>query len=504
MAFEPIFEKINFNRKKGNVSDQIKAECRTGVLSDNVSEVLSVSAWATVTSHDNVGGQIRYGGRVIFYLSYVDSEGVISKCECGNEFSGSITGDIIEDGCGVDVSVCVDKTDYDVGGKYLTVNAIVSATAEVIECAEVSALTGGDDLIVDAKEVTYSKSFGIKEGAYPVEEEFELDYPILEVLNHRAEAVVTAVQCGVGAIIVDGEVLLNVIVLQKSEKRDIIKENRLIPFRMEIEYEEAMPVMQATAKVSEKSFKTDITVDEETGKSIMNVSVILSFKGEAYATGSVVLAADAFSTQDEVELKREDFPYYRVCEPRSLHVNNCGKSVTEELPVGVVLSAVGSERLEVLRTERSEDGKILVEGLLTAVAYLRDGNGKVFTRRLELPISATLDGDSLEGLCYTIGGRVKNSSARIVSLTEIEIESEIVFTIYPCEESKVGFVSEIKCTGEKKQCDSAISVYIAYEGEELWSLSKRLNTCPEALVQTNRDLTFPLTGKERIVVYRRK
>ena len=400
--------------------------------------------------------------------------------------------------------MCVDKTDYDTTGKFLTVSAIVSATAEVIECAEVSALTGGDDLIVDAKEVTYSKSFGIKESAYPVEEEFELDYPVEEVLNHRAEAVITAVQCGVGAIIVDGEVLLNVIALQKSEKRDIIKENKLIPFRMEIEYEEAMPAMQATAKVSEKSFKTDITVDEETGKSLMNVSVVLSFKGEAYATGSVVLAADAFSTQDEVELKREDFPYYRVCEPRSLYLTNSGRAVTEELPVGSVLLALGSEKVEILKSERAEDGKLSVEALLTLVAYFRDGDGKVFTRRLELPVDATLDGESLDGLCCTVNGRVKNSSAKIVSLTEIEIETELAFILYPCEESKIGFVSDIKRTGEKRQCDSAISVYIPYEGEELWSLAKRLNTCPEALVQTNKDLTFPLTGKERIVVYRRK
>ena len=236
----------------------------------------------------------------------------------------------------------------------------------------------------------------------------------------------------------------------------------------------------------------------------MNVSVVLSFKGEAYATGSVVLAADAFSTQDEVELKREDFPYYRVCEPRSLYLTNSGRAVTEELPVGSVLLALGSEKVEILKSERAEDGKLSVEALLTLVAYFRDGDGKVFTRRLELPVDATLDGESLDGLCCTVNGRVKNSSAKIVSLTEIEIETELAFILYPCEESKIGFVSDIKRTGEKRQCDSAISVYIPYEGEELWSLAKRLNTCPEALVQTNKDLTFPLTGKERIVVYRRK
>ena len=36
------------------------------------------------------------------------------------------------------------------------------------------------------------------------------------------------------------------------------------------------------------------------------------------------------------------------------------------------------------------------------------------------------------------------------------------------------------------------------------ALAKRLNVCPKSLVETNSDLQFPLTGKERIVVYRRK
>jgi hypothetical protein len=46
--------------------------------------------------------------------------------------------------------------------------------------------------------------------------------------------------------------------------------------------------------------------------------------------------------------------------------------------------------------------------------------------------------------------------------------------------------------------------FMPEEGEELWSLSKRLNVCPDQLVATNKELQFPLTGKERIVVYRRK
>lgn len=49
---------------------------------------------------------------------------------------------------------------------------------------------------------------------------------------------------------------------------------------------------------------------------------------------------------------------------------------------------------------------------------------------------------------------------------------------------------------------SAISVYIPAEGEDLWTVSKKLNACPEAIMQYNPDLTFPLTGGERILIYR--
>ena len=74
--------------------------------------------------------------------------------------------------------------------------------------------------------------------------------------------------------------------------------------------------------------------------------------------------------------------------------------------------------------------------------------------------------------------------------SEIEYESEIVSAVD---------------IGETKQvATAAVSVYIPVAGEGLWELSKRLNVCPETLVATNAELQFPLTGKERIVVFRQK
>ena len=68
----------------------------------------------------------------------------------------------------------------------------------------------------------------------------------------------------------------------------------------------------------------------------------------------------------------------------------------------------------------------------------------------------------------------------------------------------LNYSSNVESIGEKQINESAISVYIPMQGEGLWQLSKRLNIPPEKLLETNHDLQFPLSGDERIVIYRSK
>ena len=96
------------------------------------------------------------------------------------------------------------------------------------------------------------------------------------------------------------------------------------------------------------------------------------------------------------------------------------------------------------------------------------------------------------------------SSAKIVSATETEVAFDVIFTVYPEEESSYELIKDVKSAGEKQVNDHAISVYLALENEDLWGLSKRLGAYPQTLLETNPDLQFPLTGKERIIVYRQK
>ncbi len=501
MAIEPIFEKISLSGKRQVVNEPVRVECKTMVATDLISEVLSVSSSALALGCEEKEGQIKYEGRAIFYICYLSTDGEVRKTECSSDFTGLIKDERIKASCKATCYADALKTDFDLTSASLGVSATVKVRAELLENIEINALAGGTNIVVDNAEISFSKSYGVKESVYPIEEDFEISCEIKEVLCHRASASITAVQCGVGSVIVDGQIYLSVIALQNTEKSSIIKEVRVIPFRNEMEYEEAMPNVWATASVVEKGLKTDVLVDQETGKSKVTVSLNLCFTGEVWTGEERTVVRDAFSVTDDIELIKEQAQVYIPSESECLTVGFNGRASTNELPVGVTLFAVGNERVEVVSSE-IVGGKVKVSGVVTATGYFSDGEGKPFTRKLETVFEKELD-CHFNGELDCIRARAERVTARLISATEVELDGELIFILRSRQTAVIDCIKDIKSVGEKAENPHAISVYIAMENEELWSLSKRLNVCPDSLVETNPDLTFPLTGEERIVIYRK-
>lgn len=503
MSFEPVFETINLSCKKFELLEQIKAECRSDVPSEEVSTVLNVSAWVSAIEHQVMDGALSYVGKVIFYISYVDDKGTLKKCECGSEFKGTIKDEKITPDLKAHLLGSVDKALSDISGLKLGVSGYLNIKAELTGSSSCRALSGGESLIINPGEIPVVKSFKSKSITFPIDEQFELSYPIEEVLSHSALATISAVQCGVGAIIVDGQVHVSAIALQKNDKNDIIKESRNFPFRVEIECEDAMPNMQAVALVNEKAFKMDVSVDENTLKSLVSISVSLVFEGEAFIEENIMVATDVFSTEQEVELIKTEIPFYKNCEVKTATRLISQRAVIEELPVGAMVLAVCGEKAEILNKTCTAENTV-VSGVVFANVFFRDGDKNVFTKKVETPFECELDCAFCTETDLSLYVKALSGRARLVSLTEIELECELNFTLYPKERKQLKLLSEIKPLKEKEKNECALSVYIAMEGEELFSLAKRLNVCPTDLAETNSDLQFPLVGNERIVVYRQK
>lgn len=502
MSFEPKFENLTLSQTALELTDKIKAQARTEISTDDISKILNVNAISYVEKKEVSDGKIEYNGKVVFFVCYQTTDGEILKSECKTEFSGQIKDDKITKSCKVVLSSEVEKTEADASGVKLQLSANLLVNGEAHDCMELKVASNGENLICDCQEKEYLSGLGIKESIYPIEEEFEFNCVVKEVLSQRAQAVVTACQCGVDCIIVDGEVYLSAILLQKGEKTDIIRKNEKIPFRAEIECEEAMPSFNATAKASVKSLKTDISVDQDKNLSVVNCSILLQLEGEAVTTKNVTVIKDAFSLDREIKLIKDEYSYFQHLEPRTESVKVSGVSIVSELPVGAVCLACGGERFELASSSISDKG-LKITGVLLMTGYFSDGEDKIFTRKMETPIEIDLDNLNIDG-DFKVKCVAVLPSVKILSLTETEINSTVMLTVYPKQLKNLDYVKDVVDAGEKKVNNFAISVYIPTEGEELWSLSKRLNVSPEELERTNPELQFPLNGSERIVIYRQK
>ena len=444
---------------------------------------------------ENLDGKVKYNGKMSFYITYIDNGGELKKSECALDFDGAFE---IENStcCKQSVNAVVEKVEYSQNGAYLTISAFISIILSCQKENSVSALVGGDDLYVDQIESNCLVSLGQKKSVYPIEEEFELSYPISEVLCHNAKAVITATQCGVGSIIVDGQVLLSAVCLQKNEKRDIIKENKILPFRMEIECEDAMPNMLSVAIVKEKSFKIDVGVDEERGISVVNAYVSLQFEGEAFSQNSYCCAKDAFCTKKHLELVSENYCSYQKQELRSYNFSVSGKGSTMEIPLGANVVSCCLEKVNIVGHNRTAGGINVVGEYFTTV-YFKDAENKVFTRKLEFAFENFIEGEFGLNTEFCFKAKAFKTTAKIVSPTELEICGEVFLTVYPNIKTEYKVVSDVKLLEDKEENTCAISVYIARANEDAFSLAKRLNQNPDKLRETNKDVQFTLNGNER-------
>lgn len=489
-----LFQELNLLKPSTTIKKPIKVECQTPLETEQVSRILSVNANPVIiktTKNDNV---TTLEGKVNFFVCYVDNENDVKKTECSSDFTQDFT---FEQDCNAHFEVVCEKTEIDASGLKLTIGANLVIKASLSEIQKINCLTGGNNLVVNPVEVQVPKRIGVCESVYPVEEEFEVDYAVDCSLSQRLSARITAVQCGVGSVIVDGEAEVCIIFLQKGDKNDIIRVNKVIPFRTEIDCESAMPVNLAVARVCERSIKTQVAVDRDKQKSVITIGANLKFNAEVYSINSLSIVQDAFSVKRNVALEKNCIEF---TQPLDLLCDNVPVELT--LPVDVddaYFLATDNERVEIIEQQKGEG--LTLSGAIMFNAYFIDQEGKIFVKKLESPFTINSALNIANDCNYYCQAKVERGSGKLNG-DSLEFTCQLYLTVYPETTKKLTVISSVTDNGEKGLNDNAISVYIALEGESLWSISKRLNVTPENLVTTNKNLTFPLTGEERIVIYR--
>jgi hypothetical protein len=149
----------------------------------------------------------------------------------------------------------------------------------------------------------------------------------------------------------------------------------------------------------------------------------------------------------------------------------------------------------------SDDSKMIEGGISATLVY--EQNGDVKSTEINLPFAMPLNGIE-EGQRAIV--RIIVCGVNVKQPVEGELEAEAVIKVGATgyREETCEYVCDIAEGAETEKCDSAVSVVIPFRGDGLWEISKRLKMRQEEVLATNSELTFPLSGQERIIIYRQK
>lgn len=471
------------------LSRQTKVRVETSFSVEEVKKPISVFAKSFITTCDASGDKTSVKAKVAFTFVYLSDDGykkMTTECDAFCDLDGDC---YLVDSCVTDVKLLTSNGFIGV--------ATVIFTGQIKDMSERSILLATDGVVSKGNEIDVDIYYNEKKGDNLITDEFDLDFTVGEVLSHGANAYLTAVSCSLGKIILEGETVLTVKALPFSENNDIVKETRVIPFRYELECDDSLPDMRAFAKVNVSSVNVKIVADENKQKSLVTADIKLAFSGVCVSSEKTAIITDAYLKNYESDLKTTEFELNFFKEQKRFHEKVVCQG-EHALDGGRILTVLG-ESVNLISV-KTDGENVSVDGTVRVDVVFKNADNGIVCVPCESPFTFDFSDsgapNDLSVVLTNLNARVRNGEI------ELETHLEVCYNLFDCK--KVNCAVDLIQLGERNRKGSAISVFLATRGDDVWDVAKRLGSDEEEILKYNGDLTFPLDGDERIILYRQK
>ena len=491
---KPVVNSESYFSLIKTVRGQSVAECRFPQSSE-INEIIAVYPQVSCVSCEVSSGRVNYSGKLVLTLVYVDEEGKLCRMQKGAEFSHHADDDCLASAqSGVCRMIC-EKTSVKRDGSSFVVATIVTADIEIYARSERSYLTAAEGAYLNCNRVPLASNVTFS-GENEVEDDFDAD-SIVDILIPSAKAVVLSASCGTGEVIVSGEIYLSLLALRQQTPVCL---ERVVPFKCSVPCDDATAGVAAKACAEISDLNVTATVNEERGKCEINFVCNLSVSGAFTAVHEEQIADDAFSCDNEIALTYAEESAERCVDVRVYTERVSGMAASKSrLGYDCKFFAAALPEAECSYIESTG----AIEGTVSAV-LIYEQNGEIKGTEVTLPFSATLNGVAESGQSVSVCVAASGVSVRLKAEGEAEVEALLKISASVTESSSCRYVSGIEEGEAKQKEDCALSVFLPTAGDGLWEISKKLNKDPSDVIECNPELSFPLSGKERIIVYRRK
>lgn len=488
MAINAQFQTGTYTRKTAQLSAQSMVEIKFSA--QDWGEVSAVYPQVALNACEISSGRANYGGRLIVTVVYAGDDGKLCRVQRGAEFSHFIDNDGLAPSQRGECFLTCARYQVKRDGSSYVIAVVVDAEINVYDSAQRNYLTALDGAVCKTESgklyspVTFS-------GESEVDDEF--DCAASDVLVPAASALVLDCNVRAGVIEVSGEIYLSLLAVRDNAPVSL---DRIIPFKCEIPCEEALFSQKAFCRAEIKSTTVNCKVYEDSGKCGVEFNAVIGFTGRYFEEEEISYVSDTFSKTNNLTLGYGEESAFIDTDVKAYSERVSGLCATKaKLDYTCSFLAAALPCAEFARTPNG------IEGSVTSTLIYSQG-GEIRSTEVNMPFSVNLSG--LSAGCKEISVAVCGLSLRQRAEGECEGEAVLKITAADGETRIARYISSAEEGEEKAVCDSAISVYIPAAGDGLWEVAKRLSESPENIKISNPELNFPLTGKERILIYRAK
>ncbi|MBO4554274.1 MAG: DUF3794 domain-containing protein [Clostridia bacterium] len=465
-----------------------------GIDVENILKVLSLSVDAKCESAEAYEGYAEIGGRANFKLVYIDKENTPRGVDYNADFSARVDGEFES---GDYLSCRLNVLDAEVSAKdSLTLSCVLEITVRSTKREEIEVLLAADDCYKKTKEMEMPTFIASKSTTSQFFDDVNVGGEIDSVLGVNAVAIVKEATAGDGVATVRSLVSANVVF---SKDGEIVAERFEIPLEDELNVEGLEEGDKLVASANVKNAK--IVLQGVTGDNILRIEGEINLKIEAYRCTKIEVVDDVFMLSNETLITRRKMASECLESISGLDESVSGIAILgDNRPPAQSVVCLPYARCYETKTA-AQDGRIILEGVVNTDIVYTDENG-YNSVRAEIPFSLDL-GEADEGAKYAAQCTARRASATIRREREFEISVDLFVRLAKFVECENEYVESIEIGEERPKNDSALSMYIAGEGEELLDVCKALYAMPEDILAQNPDLTFPLKEGEQVVYFRR-
>ncbi len=455
-----------------------------------IGEIIAVYPQVSLAQCEASNGRVNYGGRLICTVVYTDADNKLCRMQKGAEFNHFADDGNLAPANIVQCALSCERTQIKRDGSSYLIAAVIGAQIDVFSRCERNVLSVSDGAVAltENRKLYSAATFS---GESEVEDEFDCNAE--DVLLPSAEVIVTDCTVRSGMAEINGEIYLSLLAIR--DKKPVCFD-RIIPFKSEIACEDALLARKAGCRAEIKEISINAGVNEEKGKCGIEAVISLAFSGVYYDEEETPVVLDAFSPDSELKLTFFEEKATPCTEIKVFSERVSGLCATKaRLDYTCAFTAAALPKAEFMCTGNEVEGSI-------SATLLYEQNGETRSTEVDLPFAVQLNG--LNGTPENISVAVCGVNIRQRAEGECEAEAVLKISVADCEERNVSYVTGIEEAEKLSVEKSVISVFVPSAGDSLWNTAKKLCQSPEEITSTNPDLEFPLTGKERILVYRTK